>query len=155
MPMQPPDPSPGSRCAFASRDPPSPARGEGKASLPRDLTHQVRFQTANASPPLFFVRRGVRRSFKNAPRTRGAERRETRRFARPPGRLAKPPGTRARRALSVATERRLPAFHQRLFCPRVRASWDEATRQSQSSRLPAATGPAAGRPGRGNCPGNP
>ena len=89
-----------------ARDPP-PA-GEGKAR--------------HASSPVFFVRRRVRRySLQRAPQTRGAERRQTRRFARPPERLRGRPRRLARRLLSVATERRLPALRLRLAPP----AWPE------------------------------
>ena len=75
-----------------------------------------------------------------APRTRGAERRETREGCAPSlGGLARPPGTLARRAPSAcAAEGRLPALHGGDFCPRAGASWDEAKRASPSpAELPA------------------
>ena len=41
-----PDPSPGSRFAYAPRAPPSPARGEGKRVCRSPLSHRFNFQTA-------------------------------------------------------------------------------------------------------------
>lgn len=85
----------------------------------------------------YSLRRGVRRRLVFAP-LRGERSAGRCRGLRDPlsGRRGRP--TRlARRVLSVgATERRLSALHCGDFGLRVRASWDEATCQSQSSRAP-------------------
>src|SRR5690242_16640869 len=58
----------------------------------------LRRKLANAPPPLLFVEaRDTPVLHLRASPLRGAERRETRRLARPPERLAKPPDTLARR----------------------------------------------------------
>ncbi len=85
--------------------------------------------------------RGARVLQVSAPPTRGAERRETRGLAKPPGAAANHPGTLARRAASLLRSRkaRLPAlclrrshygagprFQQRAFALPSASSWQEA-----------------------------
>jgi hypothetical protein len=81
----------------------------------------------HAPAPVLFDRRRVRRELQfrsPAEKVRGAERRETRRSAKPPGRPAKPPETPCEGvSFSLAIgRRRLPALHVRLFSAPGRAS---------------------------------
>jgi len=55
--------------------------------------HTVTMPRGRAEAPLFFAARGRRTSLHSHEKARGAERRETRRLARPPERPARPPDT--------------------------------------------------------------
>jgi len=82
----------------------SPPVGTARESAPLPTLRSRR-----DSSPVFFGRRRVRRHSRlhRAP-PRGAERRQTRGFARPPERLAKPPETLARRLLPPCDRRKAP-----------------------------------------------
>ena len=126
----------------------TPPRSLSLATLP--LQGRVK-RSAHAPSPVFFVRRRVRRySLQRAPQTRGAERRQTRRFARPPERLRGRPRRLARRLLSVATERRLPALRLRLAPP----AWPETQAPGPrflgrgNAPVPVQQAPCSNGPGR-------